>query len=223
MDAKRRRAWAVWARRAALLLAAALVYAMIPAAPERALAPEPGREIWLVDHGFHVGLLLPRAALEDTPMAGAAPGAAWFEIGWGDEAFYLRALETAETPLDLAPQALLWPTPSVLHVGAFAAPPPRVFAAERLLRLPADAGALAALRRATLAALTDPPERIAGGLYGGASAFYRGRGAYSVIYVCNHWLSDALRAAGYPTTWFWSTAPAGLFAELRWRGAADPP
>jgi hypothetical protein len=59
------------------------------------------------------------------------------------------------------------------------------------------------------------------GLYG-TSLFYPANGTFSVVRLCNHWISDLLGAAGLPTTPVLATIPAGLMLSLRYRAGLVP-
>lgn len=84
-------------------------------------------EIFVVSHGYHSGIVLPRpllAAVGSRNGHGALIAVAtrfgaysWLEFGWGDEGFYRSVPEVASLTLALAARALLRPgNPSVLHV-----------------------------------------------------------------------------------------------------------
>ena len=125
-----------WARRVTLGLLAALALfvaaAVVTARPGTpALWPaQPGAEtieIVVVNHGYHAGVALPRAALAQLASR-AGHGAliavterfgayTWLEIGWGDDGFYRLAPTLSAVTLPLAARALFKPgNPSVLHV-----------------------------------------------------------------------------------------------------------
>lgn len=66
-----------------------------------------------------------------------------------------------------------------------------------------------------------PADDLGPGIYG-PSRFYRAVGAFNVVNVCNHWVSDLLDAAGVPTDPVLATLPQGLFLDLRWRPGIVP-
>lgn len=203
-----------WLLRALALL---LLWALVPEAPARRMTGADPGTVWLVDHGYHVGLILRREDLGDAAFLADFPAAQWVEIGWGDEGFYTQAATVGDVSAGLAASALLWPTPSVLHVVALYQPPDTAFDPARMTRLEIDAEGRAALRDAVRAEIAAPFERLGDGLYGD-SRFYRARSDYHLFNVCNHWLARALNRAGLPASELWSTLPVGLIAELRWRG-----
>ncbi|QRG05819.1 DUF2459 domain-containing protein [Xanthobacter dioxanivorans] len=189
--------------------------------------------VLVVDHGYHAGLVLPRALLADRAAALGLPllrqvaerfiAYSWLEIGWGDEGFYRHVPTASDLTLPLVAQALFGrDNPSVLHVaGVF---DPRVFfGASDLVRLQVSREGFDRVARAieaTLAKRGDRrPEELGPGLYG-PSLFFRAVGAYHLTQNCNHWIARLLNDAGFPVSLAAATASAGLMADLRWRSGA---
>ena len=196
--------------------------------------PAPGAdsvEIFLVNHGYHTGIVLPRAAASDVGehrglaalIAITARFAAFssLEIGWGDEGFYRLARTIDDVTVPLALRALFWPgNPSVIHVVGVNESPAMVFVKADVvpIRVSADGFArMLALLDATFARTPHGELLDLGpGLYG-TSLFYRAVGAFHVFNVCNHWVARLLDAAGIPTSPVLAIAPPGLLLDLRWR------
>jgi uncharacterized protein (TIGR02117 family) len=232
--------WPTMARRigAALAIAAfLLVTGVIVTArwgDPRLWPPAPGApatEIFIVSHGYHAGIVVPRAALvEQASRRGlSALGyvAARFadfdrlEIGWGDEGFYREVPTAGSLTVALAARALLRPgNPSVLHVVGIRGDPRAMFTNSDLMRV--DLGAAGFERMADKLDATfarspsGRPEELGPGLYG-ASVFFRANGAFHLFNVCNHWIAGLLDAAGVPTTPVLATLPRGLLLDLEWR------
>ena len=198
-----------------------------PAAPGA-----PVTEVFVISHGYHAGIILPRKALAEQGsrrgLAALAYVATRFadydrlEIGWGDEGFY-REVPTAQSlTVALAVRALLRPgNPSVLHVVGVKDDPRAMFPLSDLVRI--DLGAegferLAEMLDVTFARGPDGlrPEEVGPGLYG-ASLFFRANGAFHLFSVCNHWIARLLDAAGVPTAPVLATLPFGLLLDLEWR------
>ncbi|MEM7497004.1 MAG: DUF2459 domain-containing protein [Pseudomonadota bacterium] len=199
-------------------------------------APDEARWVAVVDHGWHAGLVVAAADLRAAAVAlgredpaGAAalrqlaarhPMAPFLEIGWGEAEVYQGVRQIEDLELHVAARALLWPTPSVLHVVPLAsAPAESLRRAERRELALSDSGfaALAAGIAETLE--TDAagrPREIGPGLYGDA-LFYEARPSYSALQTCNHWVAGLLRRAGVPASWLSSAWSGGLMAELGWR------
>jgi uncharacterized protein (TIGR02117 family) len=234
------------ARRVGLgLVIAALLFAALIIATARwgdsSLWPPapaaPSTEVFIVNHGYHAGIAVPRAALAEqasrrglSALGYAATRFAdfdWLEIGWGDEGFY-RYVPTAESlTVALALRALFRPgNPSVLHVVGVKDDPHATFANSELVPVGLSAAGfarVAALLDATFARSNGSvmPQELGPGLYG-TSLFFRANGAFHLFNVCNHWTARVLDAAGIPTAPVLATLPFGLLLDLRWRSGLVP-
>src|SRR5262245_6901346 len=239
-DARPRRLL-TFARRLGLgVLTAAALFALAVIATARSgdrtlWPPTPGTaapEIHVVSHGYHSGIVIPRAALLDqaSRRGRAALGAVAtrfarferLEIGWGDEGFY-RAVPTLDSlTVPLALRALLRPgNPSVLHVVGIPGDPRLVFVSSDVVRLELSAAGFDKLADKLDASFGREangvlPEPLGPGLYG-TSLFFRADGAFHLFNVCNHWVADLLDAAGVPTAPVLATLPPGLLIDLEWR------
>ncbi|MEL6767712.1 MAG: DUF2459 domain-containing protein [Pseudomonadota bacterium] len=203
---------------------------LYPAAPDRA------RWVAVVDHGWHAGLVVasadlravavtlgrknPAAAATLRQLAARYPTAPFLEIGWGEAAVYRSVRQIDDLSLSVAARALLWPTPSVLHVVPLAGPPAQFLrgAAQHPLAL-SEEGFAALARGLAQTASTDEAGRLdelGPGLYGGG-VFFAASPAYSALHTCNHWIAGLLRRAGVPASWLTSAWSGGLMAELGWR------
>jgi uncharacterized protein (TIGR02117 family) len=200
-------------------------------------AGEPAVIVAVVSHGYHAGIVLPRATLADVAarrgyaalIAVSARFAAYpfLEMGWGDEGFYRSVPTLASLSVTMAARALFVPgNPSVLHVVGLAYPPRAAFPLADIIALDLSAdGFDRMLGRidATFApaGTGDPLEDVGAGLYG-PSRFYRAKGTFNLFHVCNHWVADLLDAAGVPTAPVPATLPPGLFLDLEWRSGLRP-
>lgn len=233
-----------WARRLVVAVAGlAVLFGIVTLVTARAGDPAlwPAREdtvdVFIVSHGYHAGIVLPRevlaaqarwhghgALIELTERFQAFP---WIEIGWGDEGFYREVPTIASLSVGLALRALFRPgNPSVLHVVGLPRRPEVVFPSAEIVHIGlGEAGLARLLARldATFARVADG--RLAAdlgkGIYG-PSLFYRAVGTFNAFNVCNHWIAGLLDAAGLPTTPVLATLPYGLFLDLRWRAGLTP-
>ncbi|MCI4665467.1 MAG: DUF2459 domain-containing protein [Neomegalonema sp.] len=152
-----------WLWRGLLVL---LLYALIPEGPDRKIGRDDVGPIWLVNHGYHVGLVLSREDLAGLPFLPHFPSAyRWFEIGWGDDGFYRQAPSRGDVSVSLAAKALLWPTKSVLHVVGLKTTPPTAFAGAKMIRLELDATGRARLRAHIARTVALPLKPLGPGLY----------------------------------------------------------
>jgi hypothetical protein len=219
------------------VLAALLWLSLAPADPE--LYPPQGSirvPVLVVDHGYHTGLVVRAVDLGGIAAAMEAerpelarllmsfvqrwPGADWLEFGWGDAAFYQATPTLADMEIGLAIPALFWPTPSVVQVVPGIGPLDGAFARSDRVALDLSAGGWRALAiRLGEAVAPGPaglPDPVGPSLYG-AGLFVRSPVSYHAGRTCNQWTSGLLRAAGVPSSWFWSITSAGLVKELRLR------
>jgi uncharacterized protein (TIGR02117 family) len=197
--------------------------------------PTPGTpttEIFIVNHGYHSGIVVPRRSLAEeasrrglNALGAVATRFAAFdrlEIGWGDEGFYREVPTIESLTVALAVRALLRPgNPSVLHVVGIDRDPRSVFPNADLVRLElGEAGfdKMADKLDATFARDSNGllAEPLGPGLYG-TSLFFRAEGAFHMFNVCNHWIANLLDAAGVPTAPVLATLPFGLLLDLEWR------
>jgi uncharacterized protein (TIGR02117 family) len=221
-----------------LLIVAAIFVAAAVATARRGDAslwpPQPGApttEVFVVSHGYHAGIVLPRRALADAASRRGLSAlgeiltrfAAFdrLEIGWGDEGFYREVPTVASLTVALAARALFRPgNPSVLHVVGLNNDPRAAFARSDMVRIELGEASFARVADkldATFARdATGRPEDLGPGLYG-PSLFFRANGAFHIFNVCNHWLAGLLDAAGVPTAPVLATLPFGLLADLEWR------
>jgi uncharacterized protein (TIGR02117 family) len=223
----------VFASGAAILVAATLLTLR---SGDRALYPVAAGgaavTVFVVSHGYHAGIVLPRATLADvasrrgyaalTTVATRFAPFPFVEMGWGDEEFYRSVPTIASVTVPMAARALFLPgNRSVLHVVGLSYPPRTVFSLADIIALDLSSEGfermLARIDATFAPAGTGVPAEDAGpGLYG-PSRFYRARGTFNIFHVCNHWLADLLDAAGVPTAPVLATLPSGLFLDLEWR------
>ncbi len=193
-------------------------------------------EIFVVNHGYHAGVALPRSALAELArrnghgaliaLAERFGAYAWLEIGWGDEGFYRLAPTLSAVTLPLAARALFRPgNPSVLHVVGLERSPKRAFSYSDVVTVPISAAGFERLVARVEATFMKGegglPSDLGAGLYG-PSLFYPAVGTFSLLRVCNHWIADLLDAAGLPTTPMLATLPRGLMLDLAWRAGLHP-
>jgi len=183
---------------AALSLAlAAYLYAPLPA--PNVAAPSAGDcvELHLYSNGYHSDIAAPAAIFpDDHPLRRLYPEAESFLIGWGDQRFYY----SDGTDLLMGVDALIPPSPSVLHVAYNGAPSSAYLGPNDATAIAVShAGAanfVAYIDRALILDEAGAPLRTSDGKVVGRSSFLRTRGSFHLFNVCNHWMARALRAAG---------------------------
>lgn len=201
--------------------------------PERLGSPGVGTRIWVVDHGYHSGIIiaqsdLRRAALEigreDVAagmrlrwLASRYPEADWLEIGWGDSAFYQRTRTIGDVDILLGLRAILWPTEAVLQVVPGWGAPETAFGSASVTVDVSVAG-LKGIAERLAATVPEPvPAMDLGPSLYGQGAFYPAELDYHLFRTCNHWVAWVLRGAGVPASPVPGTFSTTLMMELRWR------
>ncbi|MDX1565234.1 MAG: DUF2459 domain-containing protein [Phycisphaeraceae bacterium] len=169
----------------------------------------PRETVYVVRHHWHAGIVVDAdlAGEHLPPLPPSLHGARYLELGWGDATFY----PADQTNSGMALQALLLPTPSVMHVVALDRDPRDVFARGPMVELVMSRSRVRRMLRFIGRSFqTDPhgrPRALGRGLYG-RSSFFKARGFYHGLNTCNVWTARALAAAGEPVF-----APTALTVE----------
>ena len=159
----------------------------------------PGRSVYVVSHGWHVGIALRRTDLPATSrLARSAPGPLrYLEIGWGDSDYYPATRGT----IALAVRAAFDSRGAVLHVVGFDEPVVDAFPGAKIVRIVLSGEGFASLTHyieATYAVdREDAPIVVAPAEYG-VGLFYRPRGRYGLLNNSNRWVAHGLEIAGCP-------------------------
>jgi uncharacterized protein (TIGR02117 family) len=174
--------------------------------------PGSTRRIYLVSHGWHTGLVVPREIL---PSAiSPETGGEWAEIGWGDDGFYRSP---GITPA-IAIRAMFWRNPAVLHVVGMDDDPMEYFPNSGVMGIDVGAEGMESLAdylsNSYQKSGSGSPEDLGPGLYGN-SRFYRATGCYYFPNTCNKWTARALRSGGFPISTFYSVRAANVFRQSR--------
>jgi len=154
--------------------------------------------IYIANHGWHTGLVVPAAGLNRALPALAVRFGhpAFYEIGWGDKDFY----QAKEITVGLALQAMLWSTGAVIHIVAVPDSPYESFPHSEILDTCISDAELASLAlfisNSFLRDKTGQILSLAPGLYGDGQ-FYDGAGRFCILNTCNKWTAKGLRSAGH--------------------------
>lgn len=165
-------------------------------------------------NGWHANIYLPADAF---PAGGAMrstfPEARWLSIGWGDAEAYVTGVNLANSFT-----AIVWPTPTVLHVAALQRDPREAYLSEyRDVVLSGDglARLVAALEAELALDAAGAPQIVADGLDPRGSAFLAARSRYHAFNTCNVWTAARLREAGLDVGWTGGhLLPASLLNRL---------
>ena len=172
------------------------------------------RRIWVVNHGWHVGIAVARAdvLLALWPDVSEQSGD-YIEVGWGDGEYY----PARETSVAMGLRAALGSASTVLHVAGFDAPPPAFFEDVPVAPVLLSVQGFDTLTRWVASYyvrdVAGRPSALSRGRYGDAR-FYRARGRYRVTDNSNTWVAKALSAAGCPIDTDTLTA-GGVMRQVR--------
>lgn len=181
---------------------------------------KPAVAIYVIAHDKHTGIAVRRADIPTGlwPESRDFPRADYLEVGWGDRNYYHGRDRGAWGTLG----AVLWPTPSVLHVVGIRGPPARAFPESEIVELTLSRDGFERLLRYIDDAYERSGSAVAGslgpGLYGD-SRFYPGRESFHLFRTCNVWTARALRAAGIPIQD--SIGRDGLMSQVREIGVVN--
>jgi uncharacterized protein (TIGR02117 family) len=172
--------------------------------------------VYVVSHGWHTGIVVRSRDIPTGiwPESGDFPQAHYLEVGWGDRDFYMAP----GFDLGLALKALLWPTPSVLHVVGFQGSVVANFPASEIVQLKLEPAPLESLLRFIDASHArrgqEAAPALGRGLYGDGR-FYPAQGAFHLFRTCNVWMARALQAAGLPLRAFLALTTGSVMQQVR--------
>jgi uncharacterized protein (TIGR02117 family) len=200
-------------RMLAALGAAALIGACASAPPSPEINGD--ASLWVAVHDHHSGLIVRADDVTGWPARVDFPHADYFEVGWGDRAYYT----SADAGVLLGLRALLIPTDSAVHVVAITGEPGRVFPDSDIfeLRVSRD-GLQRAIEFVRQTHQFDAAGRaivLGPGLAPGISRFYASERRFHLLETCNTWVARALTAAGLPLQPSRAITAAGLARQVR--------
>ena len=190
-------------RLCAYIIGVALLFSGCSGTPY-VVEPEPEAQlvrshvISIVNHGWHLGLILPGSELNKAvpELKDRFGEPAYYEVGWGDKGYY----QASEVTTGLTVQAMFFSKGAVIHVVAMPESPEKYFEGEPILKTCISDNELAALRKFIASSFARDSSGIIlplkKGIYGD-SQFYDGVGRYSLRHTCNNWTAKALRSSGH--------------------------
>ncbi|QSA98284.1 DUF2459 domain-containing protein [Methylococcus sp. EFPC2] len=160
---------------------------------------EPYASVYVVNHGYHSGLVIDPADLPAGKMPESAdfPNADYLELGWGDRDYY-----RADDPgFGAMLQAAFWSDASVLHVIGVYGSIRQHYGGRDIVRLSLTAQGYAGLADYIHQSFVREGAARVGPIGPGLirnSYFYPARGHFSLLNTCNAWTARALEAGAYP-------------------------
>lgn len=180
-----------------------------PATP----ASHTGKLIWVLDSGWHTGLVLPRQELGSvlSALLKPAPQARYFMFGWGNRKFYMAPAPTLGMYLEA-----LFPSKSTVLVETCAKPPRLCYTSAVQFRVVTVSNeGLKRLDRYLANSLKTNPGGTLQPVSAGPDAdseFYASGLSYDAFHTCNTWTAEALHDAGLPIDYH-----GVIFADQLWR------
>lgn len=178
--------------------------------------------VYVIDHGWHTGIVVPARDFAPRPYFREKQFRdwRWLKFGWGDAAFY----QTPDAGLGLALRALFTPTDTVMHVVGFNSPPARAYPTRETLALklsPSGYRKVLSYIKGSFALGEDSRPALSKDSKDGRSAFFKALGSYSILRTCNTWLAEVLVKGGLPLDPDAAARAEDLMAQLRalrWNG-----
>lgn len=135
-------------------------------------------------------------------------------FGWGDREFYLNTPSWAELDIITALQAVSYTGESIIHTTFIR----NINESDRCVRIPISVNQYKDLIRFIDAHFKPDaagrPLMIPGSAYGSDDSFYEAKGKYSLVYTCNSWANEGLKAAGQKAA-LWTLTDTGILVHYR--------
>ena len=191
----------------------------VAAEPVEELATVP---LFVRSNGVHVDLVVPVKTdqmdwSQQLPYAHTQsnnPALSYVAFGWGDKGFYLYTPTWADLKVSTALRAGFWLSTSAMHVTYLAQPQPGPTCVLLHLTRAQYARLIAYINSSFEHDAAARPQWIAGHSYGPDDAFYEAYRTYSVLYTCNTWANNGLKAAGQPAA-LWTPFQAGILKAVQ--------
>ncbi|HJM07505.1 MAG: DUF2459 domain-containing protein [SAR324 cluster bacterium] len=173
------------------------------------------RSVYVINHGWHAGLILPYESLVGLPHIEETLGySQYYEFGWGDADFYQAEKITSGVPL----KAILWPTDSVLQVVSVLTYPHAHFPHSEMVEVRLSRQGLGRLVDYISASFyrdLDSQFVVLGrGIYKN-SHFFKATGGYQLTNNCNTWVAEALERSGVPVSSFLTLTSDGVMQQTK--------
>jgi uncharacterized protein (TIGR02117 family) len=181
-------------------------------------AGEKSIEVLVITNPIHTDIAIPADSetlqafhfLGESGLPMDAPGLRWLVFGWGGRAFYLQTPTWAELKLVPVLKALTIDR-SVLH-AELAGEIDRSLPNVKPLRV-SEAEFSKLLQAVLDSFVANEPGAIDGAGFGPNDRFYEANGRFNVLFSCNTWAANVLRAGGVQTG-LWNPLPQSLGLSL---------
>ena len=173
------------------------------------------RSVYVVNHGWHTGLILSYESLVGLPHIEETLGySPYYEFGWGDADFY----QTEQITSGVTLKAILWPTDSVLHVVSVSTDPHAHFPQSEMVEVHLSRQGLGRLVDYISASFYRDPDSqlipLSRRIYKN-SHFFKAIGGYQLTNNCNTWVAEALERSGVPVSSFLTLTSDGVMQQTK--------
>jgi uncharacterized protein (TIGR02117 family) len=205
----------------ACYIIAAFILGIIPVNKDYVQASH-GTEIYISSNGVHLDIIMPVATGQinwrDLVPPEHFPGAVGFDryvgFGWGERNFYIRTPTWADLRLDVAINAMFWPTVSAMHVNYYRSAPRLGSHTISITLDDEEIKELQAYIYGSFQLKKGQAILIENAGYDVDDNFYEARGKYHMFYTSNDWVNEALKKIGVRSA-VWSPFDKGLLYQLR--------
>jgi uncharacterized protein (TIGR02117 family) len=172
--------------------------------------------IYVVSHGWHVGLVLPNIDQFRACMPSNYHGLEYNynEFGWGDNDYY----RSDDPGFWITFKAAFWPTSSVVHAAAFDRDVPSRFSGSKMVEIwISERGFDALCARLVATMITDDEgllEKLERGWYANSHFYTSGR-RYILPRTSNKWVAHLLRETGAPISPFYALTSGNVIYQSR--------
>ncbi|TVQ12904.1 MAG: DUF2459 domain-containing protein [Balneolaceae bacterium] len=172
--------------------------------------------IYVVSHGWHVGIVLPSNEIfrEYMPQNYHGIDYRFNEFGWGDRQYYM----TENPGIWLALKGAFWPTLSVIHAAGFDRDVDVEFRGAKTVEIMLSEKGFDALCARLASDMAYDDEGLAVILDSGwyaDSRFYASERRYFLPRTSNKWVARLLREAGAPITPFYGLTSGNVIYQSR--------
>lgn len=182
-----------------------------------------GVEIFVISNGVHTDFVLPTSALAQTwwdlinikDFEFSKEQLKYMGFGWGDRGFYLDTPTWAELKFKTAVNAVLIPSPTLMHIKGFECPPSDYKHFEKLTITEIQFSKLCQyILKSFYRNENDEIIHLPNKGYSANDNFYLAKGSYHAFNTCNYWVNKGLRKIGVRTP-IWTPVDRGIFYQLR--------
>ena len=181
-----------------------------------------GIDIYVSTNGVHVDYILPAKnhimdwakVINSQPFPRNLGEYPHLGIGWGDPGFYLEIETWGHLTAKIAARAMLYPTPTIMHVTGYDQLPHETLKIEKISISQNQYLELCGYIYKAFALKSDQEVDLIPNVgYTEHDNFYKANGYYHAFHTCNYWVNKGLKKIGVRTS-LWSPWDRGIFIQL---------